>query len=258
MSISSFELRKLVLRRFSVGLLIGTIVLFPLIVKVISYLSVIKDNVPEGLFANNVIFGIHAYSQTYIFLPVWIISLVGLELSNGHVNRVVFLKSRKFYFLSKLYFSLIVTLLFTFLGLIALIISIETSPFIDFKVDPILYIQFLIQYFFSTLLFCLILLSLVFIFRSPIKTFIIYFIWTFVEGILYSFFDGIYKIELKWLPLHLVRTLYSINGEVQLQNYYNPFITHLNSLILPFAFIGFILAIVYSLFIKGNLQALSD
>jgi hypothetical protein len=258
MSVINFEINKILSRRYSLVLLLVTIILFPAIVKVISYLNVVKDNVPEGLFTNNVAFGIITYTQTYFFLPVWIIVLVGHELTNGHVNRVIFTKSRNFYFVSKLSFCGIVTILFSFLGTVALVISVKTSPFTSLPVNPFYYLQFLVQLSASTLLFCILLMGLVFIIRSPIKTFVVYFIWTFTEGILFSIFEGIYNIELKWLPLHLVRTLYLKNGEAQLNNYYNPFVDNFELLIAPFGFILLITIITYKLFLKTNLPALSD
>ncbi|MCZ8020215.1 MAG: hypothetical protein O9302_03290 [Cyclobacteriaceae bacterium] len=258
MSILQFELNKVLSRRFTLILLIATCILFPSIIKVIAHLNVIKDNVPEGLFVNNISFAIIFYAQSYFFIPVWIIAIVGNELTNGHVNRVTFIKSRDFYFSSKLLFTLSLSLLFAILGVLSLIFSVTTSPFKYLQVEFSYYLVFFIQLLFSCLYFSILLLCITFILKSPIKVFITYFLMTFLEGIIFSIFESIYKIELKWLPFHLVKTIYLRNGDSKLSNYYNPFLEDFNSLVLPTIFVVAITFITYKIFIKSNFATLSD
>lgn len=258
MDVLVIEIHKVLQRRYSLGLLILTTLLFPLIVKVVSYLAVIKDGVPEGLFSNNIAFSIIAYTQTYFFLPVWIIMLIGTELSNGHVNRVIFYKSRRFYFLSKIIYCGLVTIYFSLLGILAMVISIKTAPFLSLHVGSSFYIWFFLQLMLSTFFFSVLLLCLVFFIGSPLKTFVIYFMWTFLEGILYSFFDARFSIQLKLLPIHSVRSTFTQNGELQLANYYNPLVENFSVLFVPIAFICAITIYSYLRFSKSNLPALSD
>lgn len=257
MNAVSFELTKFLSRK-STRLLLITSILFPAMVILVSHLNIIKDHVPEGSFVDNVAFGTIAYSQSFFFLPVWIIVFIGQELAGGHASRVVFTKSRNFYFASKLGYCGMVTVVFSVLGMAALIISIQASPFTYLSVGLSYYLSFLTQLVFSTLLFCALLMSLVFILRSPIITFVVYFAWTFIEGLLFSAISSIYEIELKWLPVHLIRMTYLRNGEVQLNNYYNPFAGNIISLIAPLGFAGVIVLISWRYFQKVSLQTLSD
>ena len=258
MEIIKFEIQKILYRRYSLMLLIGTTILLPAIVKIISHLNAVEDKTPEGLFADNLAFSIITYTQTYFFLPLWIIVFVGNELSYGHANRVAFCKSRHFYFGAKLIYCGIIALFFSIVGLITLVLSIKTSPYTHLQLPASLYTGFFFQLLSSSLMFALLLLCLVMIIRSPLKTFIVYFVWTVVEGIIFTAFDRLLHIKMSWLPLHLVRTLYSMNGELELNNYYRPGIEDTIQVILA---IGFILIITYftnRAFMKSNLPVLSD
>ena len=221
-------------------------------------MNVVKDGVPEGLFINNVAFGIIALSQTYFFLPVWIIVMIGGELSSGHVNRVAFAKSRRFYFLSKIFFCGLVTLFFSILGLLSLVIAVKTSPFEQLDLSWIFTLEFLVQLMFATFAYSILLLCLVLLFRSPIITFVAYFAMNFLEAIAFQAFKGIYNTELSWLPLHLIRTLYCLDGEVVLISYYNPFTEDASSLIVPFGFVLVLILISWLRFSKSDLKPLSD
>lgn len=258
MSLVQFEISKILNKRFSLILLVVTIILFPVLIKVISHLSVTEDGVPEGLFAEQVAYGILSISQTPLFLPVWIIIFTGLEMSNGHVNRVVFAKSRKYYFLSKIIYCGIITAGFCFIGLISLIIAVNTSPFQQLTVNQIFYWEFLLQLAFSIFGYSIILLGVTFFFRSPGLAFIIYYGWTFVEGIIFILVRSRYDVEMKWLPFHLIRTLYTSNGVMASENYYNPFIENITSIIAPIGFISFIACVTFYFFSRSNLKPLSD
>jgi hypothetical protein len=258
MELIEFEARKILHRRYSLILLIGTTILFPAILKILSYLNTTEDNTPEGLFAGNLAFSIITYTQTYFFLPLWIIVFVGNELSHGHVNRVAFCKSRHFYFAAKLIYCGMISFFFSLVGLITLLISIKTSPYTHLQLSSMFYADFFAQLFFSSLSFALLLLCLVFFIRSPLKTFIVYFIWSVVEGIIYTVFDKLLDIKMNWLPLHLVRTFYSINGKLDLDNYYHPLMEDLFQVIPAVGFIFILTFFTYRTFIKSNLPMLSD
>lgn len=258
MNIWHFEIYKIVHRKSSLALLLITICFFPALVIVIAYFNVVQDGVTEGLFINNVAFGIIAFAQNYFFLPVWIIVFAGLELSNGHVNRVAFYKSKKYYFLSKICYCILVTLFFSFLGLLTLLVVVKTSSFTNLYLDPIFCLKFFTQLIFATFSYSIVLLCMVLLFQSPIKTFVIYFGWIFIEGIIFLIIKGFYNIELIWLPFHFVRTFFTRNGELALENYYNPFSENIYVLIFPIGFILLLISISLNHFSKSDLKPLSD
>jgi hypothetical protein len=258
MTALGFEWRKITHKRFSLILLLCTVVLFPILIKTIAYWSATKDNVPEGLYAQHVAFAVIAYTQTYLFLPVWIIVFPGLEFLNRHVNRVVFIRSRKYYLHAKLLYCLVITLLFSALGFITLLITLNTSPYPTLNVDAMFYCRFFIQSVLSIFSFSILLLFLVFVFRNPIIAFVVYFAWTFIEGILFTVLQGVYNVEAKWLPLHLVRTMVTRNGELTSNEYYMPLDQGLMVTIYPIAFVVFLISVTYYSFLKSDLPVLSD
>lgn len=257
MNLVQFEVNKIVKKRLSLIVLLITILLFPVLVKGMSVLMV--DEIPEGLFVKNVAYQILSISQSYFFLPIWIIIFAGLEFSNGHVNKVAFIRSRKFYLHSKLVYSGLITILFSTIGLVALIISIKTSPFQQLYIVPGFYFNFFLQIIFTTFCYSILLLSLVFIFRSPIIAFVVYLGWSFVESILYHFIGKIFQIDFFWLPLYLIKSLYSKTGNpLNADDYYNPFIENLEALLMPFGFTMLLILTAYTLFPKSDIKPLSD
>ena len=258
MKLIQLEMGKILGKRFSLLLLIISAILFPILVKIISHLNAVEDNVPEGLYAIHVAFGVIAYSQTYFFLPVWLIIFTGQEFSNGHVNRIVFETSKQFYFKSKIVYCGLITVFFTVIGLLSLVISIAYSPFPDLNINVGFYFQFLFQMAVATFSFSILLLALVFVFQSPTLTFVIYLGCNFIEGIIYTSVKGIYKIEMVWLPFHLVKTFYSRNGESSVDYYHFPFTETPTSLIAPSLFVFFLLLFSYHYFSRNSLKTLSD
>jgi hypothetical protein len=255
----SFELGKIFHRRLSLITFFATIFLFPVLIKAFTHMMVVKTQIPEGLFANNVASVVILFSQSYTFIPVWMLLLAGLEFTSGHVNRVAFMKSRGYYFMSKLAFTAIVTLLFSVLGIIAFMISTETSPFRDFHAPFTFYLQFLAQLFLVSLAYSALLLCLIFWLRSPIIAFVIYFAWNTVESIGFTLFQKLYHTELTWLPFHLINTLYLRNGESGISNdYYNPLAESPTSVVAPLAMVAVILFFTYKIFIRRDLKPLSD
>jgi hypothetical protein len=101
-------------------------------------------------------------------------------------------------------------------------------------------------------------MSLIFIVRSPSICFIIYLAWNFTEGILFRVAKGIWAIELKWLPLHLIRTLYTVNGEATSENYRNPFDGDLTVTAIPIVFTTMAMLLTYRSFKRRDLKPFSD
>ncbi len=258
MEVIGFEAQKIIQRRYSLVLLVGTAILFPAILKILSHLSAVEDQLPEGIFVDNVAFSIINYTQTYFFIPLWIIVFVGNELAHGHVNRVVFCRSRRFYFLAKIAYCGIITLFFSCIGLITLLIAIKTSPYASLLIPSFFYQDFFAQLFLSSLSFSLLILCLVFVLRSALKTFIVYFIWSVVEDIAFTVFDKLFHIQLSWLPLHLVRSFYSINGKVDLDSYYHPLREDMLQVVPAIGFILVVTVLSYKAFLKCDLPVLSD
>lgn len=253
-----FEFSKVLKKQFSAILLGSTIILFPIIIKIISHLNIVKDGVPEGLFPQHVAYGVLGYSQLYFFLPVWIIIFIGLELSNGHASRVVFAKSKRFYFLLKLTYCGIISIFFSLLGLISLLIALETSPFQELNVTIFFYLDFLSQMMLLNLTFSIFLLNITFIFRSAMATFTIYLVWSFVEGIIFTALESIYNLKVKWLPLHLIKSLYVRDGDASIDNYFSPLREDFTLLFTPISFVLILTLIVYKYFLKSDLKPLTD
>lgn len=251
------EFHKLRFRRLPRVLFLLTSTIFPVGIALVSQLSIRDNQVPEGLFADHLASAIIGYSQMYLFIPAWIIVLAGSEFSGLHVNRVVFARDRQFYFIAKIVFCLIVTLYFSILGLITHLLSVTLSPF-DLDLGLVYYIKFVSQATIANLLFSLLLIVLVFLVRSSIVAFVVYFVWDFVESILYTFVEGVLDVPLWWTPLHLVRTIYAANGVQGVENYYSPFEGTLADFLVPVVFVTLVVTVAFRAFSRANLQALSD
>ena len=244
MRLLNIEIDKILNRKFSCWLLIATTILFPLAVIVIANVSIQQEEIMESGFIANLSFAIISYVQSYIFLPIWIIIFIGQELSNGYSSRFVFARSKKDYFLSKLLYCATITLYFSVLGILSFVASAYSTSFIS-DVSILQCLKLFCQLIISIFSCAVILMSVVFIVRSPAKAFILYLAWNVTEGILFRVAANIWNLELKWLPLHLIRTLYTINGEATSENYYNPFDGNLTATALP---------IVFSSHTAGNLS----
>ena len=258
MSIFHLEITKILKRKTSLFLLLGTILLFPSIIATISYVGAVRDDVPEGLFPNQVASLILTFSQSYFFLPVWIIVFVGQEFSTGHVNRIVFTCSRDYYYQAKLLYCALITILFSLMSGITYLISITTGPFESLSLDAAVFLGFVLQTALSTFAFTTVLLFFVFLVRSPLVAFVTYFVWGLVESVLYTLFKGLYDIELFWLPLHLVRTFYVKNGEAKIDAYYNPLVESPLTLIAPIVFVVIMVFLGKRVFLHRDLKPLSD
>jgi len=251
------EVSKILSRKSMLVTLIVTSIIFPLGMNVISYLSVTTDKIAEGLQADQTSLFIFHFIHLYLFLPVWIFIFIGQEFSKGHVNRVVFLQSRKFYFLSKLFYCFLISTYFTILGLITLIIALTTSPYELLEIGFSYYLVFTIQLFFTNLAYSLLLLSAVFIIRSPVKSFVIYLVWGFLEGMIILLMR-FYSIDFAFLPIQLVRSLYVRNGIPQSEDFYSWTIHDIGTITIPILFVTFLTLVTYRIFQKRDIKALSD
>jgi hypothetical protein len=257
MRLIKIEIDKILHRKFSYWLLIATTILFPIALIVISNISIQQEGMMEVEFISNLSFAIISYIQSYIFLPVWIIIFIGQELSNGYINRFVFARSKNDYFLSKLIYCASIALYFSVLGIISFVASAYTLSLVS-DISILQCLKLFCQLTISVFSYAVLLASLVFIVKSPTVGFIIYLAWNFSEGILFRIAEGIWNIELKWLPLHLVRTLYTTNGEVTSDRYYNPFDGNLMVAAIPIVFIGMVMLLAYQSFLRTDLKQLSD
>lgn len=251
------EIDKILNRKFSFWLLIITTILFPLALIIISDISIQEDGVTKTEFFPNLSFAIISCIQSYIFLPVWIIIFIGQELSNGYSNRFVFARSKKDYFLSKLIYCALIALYFSVLGTVSFVASAYTSSLLS-DITILHCMKLFCQITISVFSYAMLLMSLVFIVQSPAMSFIIYLAWNFTEGILFRIAEGIWTIELKWLPLHFTRLLYTVNGEATSNNYYNPFDGNLTATAMPIMFIIAVILLTYQSFVQTDLKPLSD
>lgn len=251
------EFDKILNRNFSWWLLIATTILFPIALVVISKISVHEDEITQTEFVSNLSFAIISYIQSNIFLPIWVIIFIGQELSDGYVNRFVFATSKKDYFLSKVTYCATISLYFSVLGIISFIAAVYTSSFTS-EGSVLQCLKLFFQLTISIFSYTILLMSLVFIVRSPAIAFIIYLAWNFTEGILFRIAEGIWGIEVRWLPLHLIRTLFTSNGETNSDNYHNPFDGNLTATALPLAFIIILMLLSYQSFLRRDLKPLSD
>jgi hypothetical protein len=222
-------------------------------------MSALEGEISEGLFAETVAYSIISMTTVYVFLPLWIFVFIGTELTNGHTNRAVFLSSRKSYFISKLIYSALVAVLFTVIGVVTFIISVNTSPYLTLSATPAQVIFFGTQLLLFTLTYAGFLLSIIFFIRKPMMTFVVYFVWSLIESIVFMPISKLYHIKLAWLPLHIIQALYSVDGENRRsENYHNPVIDNPLMILSPVLFVFALLMITYRIFLKRDLMPLSD
>lgn len=251
------ELHKFFKSRLPLVLLIGTGILFPILVKVVANLSATTDNVPEGLLAAKVAEAILVYAHSYFFVPVWILILIGIEFSNGHVNKVVFIKSRTFYFDAKLVHCLFVTALFTLLAAISFVISVQFSPYQTLHVEPVSFLLFLLQFFVSTFMLCVILLIVALAVRSPVIGFVVYIGWSIIERVTVTVVQGVYDVHLRYLPMQMSRSLYE-RLEGRESEYFNPFHSDITEVIIPVLVCSVLVFLARRIFSGTQLKALTD
>ncbi len=253
----SFEFLKLRSRTWIWALALGTMIILPLTLKIIMNLEYLDNQVAEGQFMEHAAYGFISFSTLYIFIPLWIIAIVGIEFSNGHVHQVVFNRSFKFYYISKILYCISVSLIFSIVGVYSLVIIQVTAPFKPY-VSSAFYFVFFAQCFVTFFAQALLLMAIVFLTRSPMIAFISYFIISFTESIIFSVVNRVYAFQLYFLPFHFANIFYVKSGEPKIEKYYNPFLEFDSRVLLLIFFLALILFLAYKDFTKRDLKPLSD
>ena len=257
MNIIKLELFKLFKRNSVKFSLLAASVILPALIISLSQLHAIKDKVPEGVFMNDASWATVAYTNFYFALPLFVIVFTSLELTKGHANRVCFIKSKKFYFLSKVAYCFLISLFFSAIGIVTLYITQKTAPY-QLQVSFIFYSKFFFQLLLTNLCIALFLNSIIFLVKSPIITFVVFFVLSTAEVIIYTLIKGLYSIDLFYLPLHLMKLYFSRGGTGQMDSYYMPFDSFSWTYLLPPVFLVCMLSLAYLRFKKSDLPVLSD
>lgn len=253
------EIQKILGRRICLSLLIATAVLFPAIIVVGSHMELRDAFKPPEVFLREIAYATISFSQTIVFIPIWIIFFVGSELTGGHAQRVSFLRGRRFYVTCKIAYCVLVGLFFSMIGLISIVLTVLFSPaFSDYELSGGFLLSYFIQATVAAISFSLLLLCFVFVMKSPIITFVFFFIWTFVETASSTIFRNVFEVELKYLPFKFIKLLYLTNGVEKTTNYYNPFEDDIVLIIPTLGFVLVILGMAWFYFPKSNLKPLSD
>lgn len=252
-----FEFYKIRNRKWLLIFLGIITILLPIITRILTNLNFTSGHTTEGQYLEHAAYGIISFSTFYLFLPVWILIVIGIEFTNGHYSLVIFHKSHWFYFCSKVSYCLMVSVYFSVLGLISLLIIQKTAPF-SITTSVSVFIEFFIQAFITFFSLSLFQLLIIFFTRSPIIGFIVYFFISFGERMVYTILIKIYSIDLFYLPFHLLNSFYVRSGDVKMENYYNPFFEFDSSVIIQPFFLLFVLGLTYQWLIKRDVKALSD
>lgn len=238
-------------------MIITTLIVFPFLSRTLVFLEYSSGNASDGSLMETAVYGIIRLTTSYFFIPIWILVLIGQEFSNGHVNLVVFHKSYWYYFMSKIYFSIIASVIFTVIGVISVALVHQAAP-LGLFIPEFFYITLVCQLFFTFLGTSVVLMCIIFLIRSPVIGFVFYLVLSFTEGIVFLIVKKLYEIDLYLLPLHIPRLLFLRNGEPKFENYYNPFTNFDSIVMLVPIYLLALLIITYLMFKKINLKPLSD
>jgi hypothetical protein len=239
--------------------LVLTIVLLPTVIKIVSDLSARQNEFPEGLFPDALANTVIDFCLSYTSLPAWIIIFIGMELSNGHANRVVFAKGRRYYFVCKLVYCMLISFFFSVLGLASFAFAIETSAYQLDVVDAGHYTHFFFQIMTSMFSYSVLILFLTFIIRSPGITFVVYFSWEFAEGIISVLLKHVAPEYRRFLPFHIVGSFYSTSPlGFDIEGYCKPLLENPIVLILPSVFVCALMVSACYIFKYCDMKPLSD
>jgi hypothetical protein len=252
-----FEWIKLRSRKWIWALAAIYIIGLPLAIKLVAGVSYLKKEVAEGQFMEFAAFGFINFSCLYLFIPLWIILMIGIEFGNGHVNQVVFNTSSKHYFITKLVYCFLIAVTFCVLGTITMGLVHITAPF-DITVPISFYGVFIFQSFFTFLSVALLFMTIVFLTRSIAVALITYFLLSFAEDTAFIFVKKMHAINLFFLPFHIVNVLYVKGGETLTSNYYNLFQNFDSRVLWLPVFLILMLWLTYIDFTKRELKPLSD
>ncbi len=250
----SLEALKLRNRRLSQSLLIFYFIALPLLVNLGAHYG---RSGPEGTYVEEMALAFLSFSSLYLFFPLWVILLVASEFKNGYVHRVVFLSSRDHYFRSKMAFCTISSIIFSIIGVVTLAGADVFSPYPFLEIPLIFYFKYFFQCLLTFLALSLFLVSLIFIMRGIVVTFVAFFAWQLLEGTIYLVAQK-YGYNLVYMPLHLLRGLFVHDGEPQLGNYFMLFDQWKWTYIWVALLVVVSLTAAYRYFVQSSLFTLSD
>ncbi len=253
----ALELKKLVSKKYSLIFFLATCIIFPVIFIPLTKLSIASGEVSEGSFLETIPYNIIKFSQSTFFMPVWILIFMGLEFSNGHVNRIAFFKSRKFYFLAKVGYCALIALIFSLLGSSALLVSIVSSGYSSISIWQSFSIEFFLTILITSFCYALFLLLFVFVIRSPFVSFVSFIGWQIVEGIGYIAVYRFYDIKLSWLPIQQILQLYALQDNSG-KAIYRSILSNPEPTMVTLLFFAALTLGLYYYFIKSDLKPLSD
>lgn len=246
-------------RKWQLAMLFFSVVGFPLLMWALVLLG--GDNRPLGLFIAVIAAAIINTSTSVLFIPLWITVFVGQEFSSNHVNKAVFLTSRKEYFTSKIIYCCIVSLLFTVVESISIAISLNNDLF-QSTITKFSFISwFMPHVFIINILYSLVFLCLTFAFRSPKASLLTAYFLPQLDGILFNIFDMAFNIKLNWFPFKLLYSMYIRNGynPGKSKQYFNPIYEgDFLIFIAPAAFVAGLCFLSYRWFLVRDLKTMSD
>jgi hypothetical protein len=255
MKLVKFELIKLK-RRVVLVIVVLTLIVFPILLKTFSHLDYLEGKTPEGSFVEQNQLYIIQYATLYLFIPVWIIIIIGSEFKNGFAQRILFYKSRSFYFKSKIAWCVIVTSVYSLLCVLTLWLCLSTVKYQFAYTNFTFYSLFGIQCFITFLLHTLVLMCLVLIIRDIVISLVIYYLWQLVESIVVMLFDRLYHIKLYLLPFQL-HTVFYLKMDGRKQTLTSIF-QYSQENIFSFLMVMLLVALTFFHFNRINLKPLSD
>jgi hypothetical protein len=254
-----WELFKIRKRKSLLTLSVVTVIVFPLLAAGFAYLASIDKNVVEGTFVEDLAGIIIAYMSFFIFLPLWVTLGVGQELKGGHASRVAFARGRKHYFLSKLIYCLVVSVLFTILATVGFLLAIKVPVFGPFTTDWAFTARYAVQVFIVAVLYALLMLCLTLAIRAPTPALVAAYCLPSADGIIHMIVEEVWNIELMWgLPFQVVFSLFrkhALGPEVE---YINPLADNPLAIVWPILFVAGITYLSYRWFLNRDLKVMSD
>lgn len=256
MDLVRFELFKLN-RRLVFIIAFLTLLVFPLLLKTLSHFDYVERQVPEGAFVEQNQLYIIRFATLYVFVPVWIVVIIGSEFKNGFAQRLMFYRSRFFYFKTKTIWCVFVSFIYSLLSIFTLWLCLSTIgyefDYINFK----FYTLFGIQCFITFLLLSLVLMCLVFIVKDIVISFVIYFGWHMVEGVLVMVISKVFNLKLYLLPLQLHTVFYIRKDKNNKESLINIF-QYSNENIFALLVVMLLVLVTFWHFNRVNLKPLSD
>ena len=202
-----FELFKLN-RRVVVVIVLLTLLVFPILLKTLSHLDYMDAQTPEGSFVEQNQLHVIKFATLYVFIPVWIIIIIGSEFKNGFAQRLLFYRPRSFYFKSKIAWCVIVSVVYSLMCVLTLWLCLSTVKYQFNYTNGTFYSLFGIQCFITFLSCTLVLMCLVFIIKDVVLSFVIYLFGAMAENILVVAVGKLFHIKLYLLPFQLHKVFY--------------------------------------------------